>query len=127
MGPFLPRGLDLNNFNLSTTYQEAYGNGLILPAIWFWRILLWEHLTLIPFFPNYLQVEDGLLALHINKFSFILTNLTDLLPRLLCAKFGCNLLSGSGEKNENAKSWRLTRRGQLLKPDQSLVRTFSSG
>ena len=35
---------------------------------------------------------------------FIWTNLNPLHPRMLCAKFGWNCPSGSGEEDENVKS-----------------------
>ena len=42
---------------------------------------------------------------------FILTNLNSLYPRMLCAKFGGNWLSGSGEEEENKKTlWHIRRR-----------------
>ena len=40
---------------------------------------------------------------------FIWTNLNPLYPRMLCAKFGWNWPSGSGEKDENMKSLRRQR------------------
>ena len=40
---------------------------------------------------------------------FIWTNLNPLYPSMLCAKFGCNWPSGSGEEDENVKSLRQRR------------------
>ena len=49
---------------------------------------------------------------RINWF-FIWTDLNPLHPRMLCAKFGWNWLSGSGEEDENVKSlWQRQRRRQ---------------
>ena len=41
---------------------------------------------------------------------FIWRNLNPLHPRMLCAKFGWNWLSGSGEEDENVKSLQTDRR-----------------
>ena len=41
---------------------------------------------------------------------FLWTNLNPLYRRMLCAKFGWNWLSGSGEEDENVKSLRQRRR-----------------
>ena len=49
-------------------------------------------------FRNYLPLEQGR-ALHLKK------NLNPLYPRMLCAKFGWNWPSGSGEEDENVKYW----------------------
>ena len=40
----------------------------------------------------------------------ILTNMISLHPRMLCAKFGGNWPSGSGEEDENVKSLRQRQR-----------------
>ena len=42
--------------------------------------------------------------------AFIWTNLNPLYPRMLCAKFGWNWPSGSGEEDENVKSLQTDRR-----------------
>ena len=58
---------------------------------------------------------------------FIWTNLNPLHPRMLCAKFGWNWPSGSGEEDENVKSlrWRRRQRRQRATTDngQILIRT----
>ena len=50
---------------------------------------------------NYLPLEKG--------GPFIWTNLNPLYPRMLCAKFGWNWPSGSGEEDENVKSLQMDR------------------
>ena len=55
-------------------------------------------------FRNYLPLEKG--------GPFIWTNLNPLYSRMLCAKFGLNCPSGSGEEDENVKSLRKQRRWQ---------------
>ena len=52
-------------------------------------------------FRNYLLLEKGG-ALHLNK-------IESPHPRLLCAKFGWNWPSGSGEEDENVKSLQTDR------------------
>ena len=51
---------------------------------------------------------------------FIWTNLNPLHPRMLCAKFGWNWLSGSGEEDENVRSLR--RQRQQRQQQQRLQR-----
>ena len=64
---------------------------------------------------------------------FIWTNLNSLHPRMLCAKFGWNWPSGSGEEDENVKCLRQRqqRRRQWRTTDkfwsEKLTWAFSSG
>ena len=58
-------------------------------AQWFWRRRFLNFVNVFSLFRNYLPLEKGG-ALHLNKFE-------SLHPRILCAKFRWNWLSGSGE------------------------------
>ena len=61
---------------------------------------------------------------------FILTNLNPLHPGILCAKFGWNWPSGSGEEDENVKSLRTDGRTDGQTDDrwsEKLTWAFSSG
>ena len=53
---------------------------------------------------------------------FIWINLNALYPRMLCAKFGWNWPSGSGEEDENVKSLRKRRRTTTTDNGQILIR-----
>ena len=62
--------------------------------------------------------------------SFIWTNLNPLHPRMLCAKFGWNWPSGSGEEDENVKSLRQRRRRRRTTDkfwSEKLTWAFGSG
>ena len=48
---------------------------------------------------------------------FVWTNLNFLLPRMLCAKFGWDWLSGSGEEDKNVKSLQTDGRTDRRKDD----------
>ena len=51
--------------------------------------------------------------ISLGKEPFIWTNLNPLHPRMLCAKFGWNWPSGSGEEDENVKSlWQCLQQRQ---------------
>ena len=58
-------------------------------------------------------------------------NLNSLYPSMHCAKFGWNWPSGSGEDDENVKSWRQRQRRQRRTTDklwsEMLTWAFSSG
>ena len=56
---------------------------------------------------------------------FIWTNLNSLHPRMLCAKFGRNWRSGSGEEDENVKSLRQRTTDKFL--SKKLIWAFNSG
>jgi hypothetical protein len=63
---------------------------------------------------------------------FLWTNLNPLHPRMICAKFGYNWSSGSGEEVENVKVYRRTdRQTDRRTPDngrsEKLTWAFSSG
>ena len=62
---------------------------------------------------------------------FIQTNLNPFYPRMLCAKFGWNWPSGSGEEDENVKSLQTDRRTDRQRTDErwseKLTWAFSSG
>ena len=58
-------------------------------------------------FRNYLPLEKGG-ALHLKK------NLNPLHPGILCAKFGWNWPSGSGDEDENVKSLQTDGRTDVL-------------
>ena len=53
--------------------------------------IIFNFVKVFALFHNYLPLEKGG-ALHLNKFE-------SLHPRMHCAKFGCNGLSGSGEED----------------------------
>ena len=57
---------------------------------------------------------------------FIWTNLNPLHLRMLCAKFGWNWPSGSGEKDENVKSLQTDRQKTDKKWSEKLTWAFSS-
>ena len=71
-------------------------------AQWFWRRRLFISSMYFHYLCNYLPLEKA--------GPFIWTNLNPLHPRMLCAKFGWNWPSGSGEEDENVKSLRQLRR-----------------
>ena len=71
-------------------------------AHWFWRRWFFKFLNEFSLFRNYFPLEKGG-ALH-------LINLDSLNPRMICAKFGWNWSSGSGEEDENVKSLQQRRR-----------------
>mgnify|MGYP003684358579 CR=1 FL=1 len=58
---------------------------------------------------------------------FIWINLNALYPRMLCAKFGWNWPSGSGEEDENVKSLRKRRRTTDKFWSEKLTWAFGSG
>ena len=60
-------------------------------AQWFWRKRFLNFINVFLLFRNYLLLKKG--------GPFIWTNLNPLHPRMLCAKFGWNWPSGSGEKD----------------------------
>ena len=125
-------------------------------AQWFWRRKFFKFVNVFSQFRKYLPLEKGG-ALHFNKLEsltpkelcakfgwnwpsgsgekdflilsmyflrflkylpmekggpFIWTNLNPLHPMMLCAKFGWNWPSGSGQKDENVKSLRQQQRRQ---------------
>ena len=59
-------------------------------ATWFRRRRLLNFINVFSLFRNYLPMENSMV--------FICTNLNPLHPRMLCAMFGWNWLSGSGEE-----------------------------
>ena len=65
-------------------------------AQWFWRKEFFNFINVFSLFHNYLPWKK--------VGSFIWKNLNLLHPRMLCAKFGWNWLSRSGEEDENVKS-----------------------
>mgnify|MGYP003692227413 CR=1 FL=1 len=65
-------------------------------AQWFWRRRFFNFVNVFLLFRNYNPLERA--------GPFIWTNLQPLNPRMLCAKFGGNWLSGSGEEDEIVKS-----------------------
>ena len=71
-------------------------------AQWFWRRNFLNFVNVFSQFRNYLPLERAGPS--------IWTNLNPLHPRMLCAKFGWNWPSGSGEEDENVKSLQTNRR-----------------
>ena len=69
-------------------------------AQWFWRRFL-NFVNVFSLIRNYLPLEKGV-ALYWK-------NLNPHYPKMLCAKFRWNWLSGSGEEDENVKSLRQQR------------------
>ena len=61
-------------------------------------VFLEEFVIIFSLFCDYFTLGKGV-ALHLNK-------LKSLHPRMLCAKFGWNRRSGSGEEDENVKGLR---------------------
>ena len=59
--------------------------------------------------------------------AFIWTNLNPLYPRMLCAKFGWNWLSGSGEEDENVISILQRRQTRDKFWSEKLTWVFGSG
>ena len=57
--------------------------------------------------------------------SFIWTNMISHHPRMLCAKFGWNWPSGSGEEDENVKSLRRRRRQQRQRRQRTTDKFWS--
>ena len=82
-------------------------------AQWFLRRKFLNIFDIILYFCYYLPLEKGVLYAIISHWKrawpFIFTNLNPLYPRMLCAKFGRNWPSGSGEEVENAKSLQTDR------------------
>ena len=81
--------LQLNKLE-SPSPRDALCQVWLKLAQWFWRRLL-NFVNVFSLFRNYLHLEKGG-ALHLKKLEF---------PhlRMLCAKFGWNLPSGSGEED----------------------------
>ena len=70
----------------------------------FWKKKLFQVFIIFSLFCSYLPLKKET-TLHLN-------NLNHLYPRKLCAKFGWNWPSGSGEEDENVKSLRHRRQRQ---------------
>ena len=88
----------------------------------FWRRRYLNIFNIILHFLYYLPLEKG--------GPFIWTNLNPLHPRMLCAKFGWNWPSGSGEKVENWRSLqtdRRTDRRRMTGDLKSSLELFSTG
>ena len=84
----------------STLSRDALWKVWLKLAHWFWRRRFLNFVS----FCYYLPLEKGV-VLHLN-------NLNPLHPRMLCAKFGWNWLSGSSEE-ENRKT-TTTDNGQIV-------------
>ena len=76
----------------SLSFKDAFCQVRLKLAQWFWRRRFFNFVNIFSLFRNYLPLEKGR-ALHLKK------NLNPLHPRMLCAKFGWNWLSGSGEED----------------------------
>ena len=86
------RALNLNKLE-SPSPNDALCQVWLKLAQWFWRRSFFNFINLFLLFSNYLPLKKA--------GSFFWTNLNPLHPRMLCAKFGWNWLSGSGEEVEN--------------------------
>ena len=108
------------NFNLNT-------QGCIVPSlveigpVVREKKLFFNFVNVFSLFRNYLPLEKSG-ALHLNKFE-------SRNPRMLCAKFGWNWPSGSGEEDENVKSLRQRRQRRTTDKfwSEKLTWAFGSG
>ena len=96
--------IHLNKFEFSSP-ENALCKVRLKLALWFWRWLFLNIVSVFSLFRNYLPLEKGV-ALH-------LSNLNPRHPRMLCAKFSWNWPSGSGEVNDNIESLQAIRKALL--------------
>ena len=71
--------------------KDAFRQVWLKLALWIWRRRFLNLVNVFSLFRNYLPLGKG--------GAFIWTNLNPLQPRMLCAMFGWNWLSGSGEED----------------------------
>ena len=89
--PLEKRGARHMNKLESPSPKDALCQVWLKLAQWFWRGRFLNFVNEFSLFRNYLPLEKG--------GPFIWTNLNPLHPRMLCAKFGWNWPSGSGEED----------------------------
>ena len=111
------RALHLNKTQ-SPSPKDALCQVWLKLALWFWRRRFF--LISSMYFGYFINISPWKRA-----WPFIWTKLNPLHPRMLCAKFGWNWLSGSGEEGENVKSlWRQQR--QRRQPQRRTTDKFWS-